>query len=150
MKLHFHTGKMLPDAVPWTYRERNSRQSMPTFRVIRSKAVWIKAIWFLPYFGMPLNEIRWNIDFSSSRNKVLSKPIIAHRFTGEQPTSRIQAHSFVDDLPCIRKPRQIDQLRTRSQGVQFFRQLVFDFGVLGDQIPNPIQSARRGLVTSND
>src|ERR1039458_8264713 len=99
---------------------------------------------------MPLDEVGWNIDCGSDWNEVLAQLILAQRFTGQHPTSWIQAHSFVDDLTHVEKMGKITESGAVRQSVEFTPKASLDLRVLGDQIPSPIQSTRRGLVPCNN
>src|SRR5271168_4032028 len=103
MNLHLDTGKMRPDAVSRTCGKRDRRQSMPTFCILRSKAIWVESVRLLPQIGMALYEVGWNINFGSCRYEILAVPIITQRFTAHRPTGWIQTHGLFDDLSRIAK-----------------------------------------------
>lgn len=65
---------------------------------------------------MPLDEVGWKIDFSSSWNEILAQPIVMQSRPRQQPTGGIQTHNFVDDLFGIDKRGQVIEFEGGNSG----------------------------------
>src|SRR5437667_6270433 len=120
--------------------------------MLGTKAIWIEAIRILPEGRVPLDEVGWNINFGSGGNEIVTEVVVFQRLARHQPAGWIQAQRLFDDLPRIGESRQIVKLRglAPEEVVEFVRQLLLDVGVLGNQIPGPVQDAGSGFVSGDN
>lgn len=76
MYLHLDPSEKLTDAVSRTGGEGQHRQRVPVLGLIGTEALRVKAIRILPKGGVPLDEVRRNIDFRSRGHEIVAQLIV--------------------------------------------------------------------------
>ena len=98
-----------------------------------------------------MDEIGRNEHIGVCCDVVAADAICFNSAARQKPTRGIEAQRFINHLACVLKLQNfVHGRRQRGQGVHFRVQLLLGFGMLGQQIPQPIERACRGLVASDD
>ena len=149
MDLHLDAGEDLTDAVARARSKRHLASSgCPSERSGENRQ-GSKRSGSVPQRRISLNEVGRDVDLGARGDRMIAKMVIRYRTPGYQPEWRIETQRLLDDLSRKWRARKVTHRRWPGAGanaVELTVELRLGIRVLREQIPDPVQGERGGLV----